>query len=97
MVNKAVRYLTNTINQEKLFKSIEKDIREIIEPYNFKKIIRIESEHVGELKITMQDPIPTILINELNDYIGLYGVLKKYEFSIALIYKIEKDSDKNVD
>lgn len=90
MVNKALKYLNNTINQKKLFNSIEEDITRIIKPYEFKKIFLIKSDNIGEIRIDIQDTIPTMLIKELDEYMGLNGVLEKSDFNISLIYKIEK-------
>lgn len=87
MVNKAIRFLNNTLNQEKLFDSIDEDVRKIIEPYNFEKVIFVRKD-VGEITIELQDPIPTKLIKELDDYFELEGVLEKSHYSIDLIYNI---------
>lgn len=90
MVNKALKYLNNTINQDKLFKSINEDIKEIIKPYNFKKVVHIESYDTGELTIEIQDPLPTGLIKELDDYMGMEGVLEKTHYHMDLVYKLTK-------
>ncbi|RAP48941.1 MAG: hypothetical protein BZ138_08545, partial [Methanosphaera sp. rholeuAM270] len=71
MVCKAKKYLNNTINQDKLFDSIDEDIREIIKPYKFEKVVHIKESDVGEITIQIQDPIPSKLINELNNYFDL--------------------------
>lgn len=88
MVNKATRFLNNTLNQEKLFNSIEEDVRKIIEPYNFEKVIFVRQD-VGEITIELQDPIPTKLIKEMDDYFELEGVLEKSHYHINLIYNIK--------
>ena len=88
MVNKATRFLNNTINQEKLFNSIEEDVRKIIEPYNFEKVIFVRQD-VGEITIELQDPIPTKLIKEMDDYFELEGVLEKSKYHLDLIYNIK--------
>ena len=90
MVNKALRYLNNTINQDTLFGTINKEIREIIRPYEFKKVIYIRNSNVGEITIELQDPIPTKLIKQLDDYFELEGIIEKTQYHIDIIYKLEK-------
>lgn len=90
MVCKAKKYLNNTINQDKLFDSIDEDIREIIKPYKFEKVVHIKESDVGEITIQIQDPIPSKLINELNNYFDLEALLEKDNYSINLVYKLEK-------
>ena len=87
MSSKALKYLNNSINQDKLFNSIDEDIREIIKPYKFKKVVRISS-NIGVIKIELQDPIPTSLIKELDEYMGLEALLEKDTHCINLIYNL---------
>lgn len=90
MVNKVLKFLNNTFNQEKLFSSIDEDIREIVEPYNLKKVIFIRQPCTGEIKIEFQDPIPSTLIKQLDEYTGLEGTLEKAPHHIELTYTLEK-------
>ena len=90
MVCRAKKYLNNTINQDKIFNTINEDIRTIIKPYKFEKVVHIRESDVGEITIQIQDPIPSQLINELNDYFDLEALLERDNYNINLIYKLEK-------
>lgn len=90
IMNKALKYLNNSINQDKLFDSICKDIHEIINSYNFKKAFFVRTSDVGEITVEVQDDIPSNLINELDEYFQLDGVISKVGDHIDIIYKLDK-------